>query len=283
MNIEPIRHTLRLCGVDCAVDEYQPKLPVQSPPLLMLHGWLDNAATFAPLLPLLNNQHIFTLDFPGHGKSSHIPQGMAYHFLDLVYVIQDLVAHFSWAQFAIVGHSMGGAAASLYASLTDHLSHLILLEALGPLTVSSDETLQLMQRSVAQRSKVKKRRIFKNSAEAIAVRAQHSDLAPELIAPIVERGIEPVAGGVRWSSDPRLTVASINRLTEPQLQSLLVAIKCPVLLIEAEQGLFANNALIQARKKLLKGLQQQVLGGGHHVHLEQPQAVAASIEQFIAD
>jgi len=50
------------------------------PRLLALHGWLDNAASFDRLAPLLcEHFHIVALDLPGHGRSGHRPPGTWYH------------------------------------------------------------------------------------------------------------------------------------------------------------------------------------------------------------
>ena len=47
----------------------------KNPPILALHGWLDNAASFARLAPLLKEYYVISIDFPGHGKSDHYPFG----------------------------------------------------------------------------------------------------------------------------------------------------------------------------------------------------------------
>ncbi|MEM8768285.1 MAG: alpha/beta hydrolase, partial [Pseudomonadota bacterium] len=58
-------------------------------PTLALHGWLDNAATFDRLAPLLPELNLVALDFAGHGLSDHRPPGVHYHsFTD----IQDVMA-----------------------------------------------------------------------------------------------------------------------------------------------------------------------------------------------
>ena len=40
-------------------------------PTLALHGWLDNAASFEPIAPLLEQCHLVAVDLPGHGLSDH--------------------------------------------------------------------------------------------------------------------------------------------------------------------------------------------------------------------
>ncbi len=276
-----IAHRVQLCGVECAVEESGNRA---GQPMVLLHGWLDNSASFRTLVEHFQDYRILAVDFPGHGHSEHLPEGMAYHFLDLVYVLQDLIAHFQLQQVVLVGHSMGGAAATLFASVSENIEKLILLEALGPLTTTESGTIHLMQQSIQDRGEIKskQRSIFKSIEQAVDVRAKHSNMAPEIIAPIVERGLEAYQGGYRWRSDPRLKIASINRLTEGQLKPLIENISCPVLLIEADSGLFANNAVVQARKSHFKQLHTHKLSGGHHVHMEQPEETVKLIKSFLA-
>lgn len=52
---------LNLCGLSWGTPDL--------PPLLMLHGWLDNAASFALLAPLMKGYYVVAIDLTGHGKS----------------------------------------------------------------------------------------------------------------------------------------------------------------------------------------------------------------------
>ena len=84
-------------------------------PWLGLHGWLDNAATWTTLAPLLpDDVHLVALDLPGHGQSDHLPEGVHYHDVEHVAHIHRAVNYLQWGRFSLLGHSLGGGLASLY-------------------------------------------------------------------------------------------------------------------------------------------------------------------------
>jgi pimeloyl-ACP methyl ester carboxylesterase len=74
--------------------------------VLGLHGWLDNVATFAPLLPLLADLQIFAIDLPGHGLSEHRPSGVRYHLLDYVPAALESADALKLGEFILMGHCM---------------------------------------------------------------------------------------------------------------------------------------------------------------------------------
>ena len=76
-------------------------------PVLAFHGWLDNAATFDNLAPLLPELRILSLDLPGHGLSDHRPSGTAYHFIDMVMDVIEVAEVLGWKNYSLLGHSMG--------------------------------------------------------------------------------------------------------------------------------------------------------------------------------
>ena len=59
---------LSLPHIELAAHLYGPE---EGLPVLALHGWLDNAASFARLAPKLEGLRIVALDFAGHGHSEH--------------------------------------------------------------------------------------------------------------------------------------------------------------------------------------------------------------------
>lgn len=69
----------------------------------------DNCGSFDRLIPLLNpNVGFLAVDFPGHGYSSRIPQGICYHYSTYILTIKAILNHFQWPRISLMGHSLGG-------------------------------------------------------------------------------------------------------------------------------------------------------------------------------
>nr|XP_037276470.1 serine hydrolase-like protein [Rhipicephalus microplus] len=111
--------------------------PADGKRVVALHGWLDSAATFDTLCPLLDSSlRIVALDFAGHGNSSHRPPGCRYNILEYVIDVRRVVDHLKWDRFCIVGHSMGGSTAIMFAGLfPDRVLSLITLDVVVPTVI----------------------------------------------------------------------------------------------------------------------------------------------------
>jgi pimeloyl-ACP methyl ester carboxylesterase len=258
------------------------------PRLLALHGWLDNAASFDRLAPLLcEHFHIVALDLPGHGRSGHRPPGTWYHYVDYLGDALAAADALGWPRFGLLGHSLGGAVASmLAAACPQRIERLFLIEALGPLTAEVDQTLSLLQRAISQRHGLpaKALRVFASEAEAAQTRAKAGDLSLEAAQIMVARGIKPApAGGFVWSSDPRLTLTSPQRYIEAQVLAVLDELRVPTQLILAQPApSFLPETLINARIARVRDLDVVRIAGHHHLHLDDPQPVAAAMLAYYA-
>jgi pimeloyl-ACP methyl ester carboxylesterase len=99
---------------------------------------------------------------------------------------------------------------------------------------------------------------------------------------LVARGLQPVDGGFTWRSDPRLKIKSRHYLTEEQACAFLQQITAPVLLIEAENAKQDQwKELLLKRIPYIKNLQHRKISGDHHLHLDNPEEVAAVIREFL--
>ncbi|XP_026749363.1 serine hydrolase-like protein [Galleria mellonella] len=78
------------------------------PPMLLVHGYLDTAATFSRLVDHMPDTYYYvSFDFPGHGKSDHVQSGPLVTQTLLTEVIRRIVDHMGWKTFIFVSHSMG--------------------------------------------------------------------------------------------------------------------------------------------------------------------------------
>ncbi|MEE4245854.1 MAG: alpha/beta hydrolase, partial [Kangiellaceae bacterium] len=264
--------------VDCSVEEHHPH---NKNTIILLHGWLDNLASFQRLSEQLSDFRLILLDFPGHGQSAHLPPGQVYYFIDLVNVIDDLVEHFELDKFFIVAHSMGAAVSTLYAALNRNLAGLVLIDGHGPLSSKPEEVVELLQKALASRRQRTGKRMFNSLDDMVKARALHSKVAEGLIKPIVERGSIKQDNQFRWSSDARLKDPSHVRLSEQQVQYCLSAIQCNVVLILAKGGFLYNHPITQQRIGKFKSCELFEWNGSHHIHLERPIETAEVIKNFI--
>eukprot|EP00099_Drosophila_melanogaster_P005663 NP_001246563.1 uncharacterized protein Dmel_CG5707, isoform B [Drosophila melanogaster] len=95
-------------------------------PILALHGWLDNLGTWDKLLPLLpKHLGVLCIDLPGHGYSSKLPEGIAYHFVDYLCVILRVMEEYRWQKVSLMAHSMSAMLCFVFASLYPHRTDML--------------------------------------------------------------------------------------------------------------------------------------------------------------
>jgi pimeloyl-ACP methyl ester carboxylesterase len=249
-----------------------------APSLLTLHGWLDNAGSYAFLAPLLSERwRVIALELPGHGHSSHLPASINYHYVDYVSAVIAAADALQLERYSLLGHSLGAGIASLVAAAKPQsIDRLFLIEGLGPLGDDGSHTLQRFRDAfAAPAANGKSLRLFRDMDQAISARTLASGLRADLARPIVERGLAKVDGGYRWRSDPRLTRPSAVRLAESQIRTLLAGIEAPTALLLSNPATpYLPTAMMQERARLLSHIKVEHMDGGHHLHLEHPQAVA---------
>ncbi|MFP2768218.1 alpha/beta fold hydrolase [Oceanisphaera sp. KMM 10153] len=106
----------------------------QGVPVVALHGWLDNAASFTLLARHLPHVRLIALDLAGHGLSDHRAAGQPYYIWDNVADVQALVDELALEQVVLLGHSLGAGVATLFAgAFPDRVSRMLLIDGLVPL------------------------------------------------------------------------------------------------------------------------------------------------------
>lgn len=257
------------------------------PPLLALHGWLDNAGSFDRLAPLLAERHrVIAIDLPGHGRSGHRPPGAWYHYVDFLDEILAVLDRLGRPRVDLLGHSLGGTLAAMLAgAFPERIDRLALIEALGPLTGPDEDTATRLRAGLEARRDRRgdRRRVFETVEAAIAARLTAGGLSADGARPIVERGLRRVDGGFVWASDARLRLSSPTRFSEDQVLAVLGRIEAPTLLVLTEPDTpYLPREGIERRAARVADIEIVRLGGGHHLHLERPEPVAAALAAFFA-
>jgi len=254
----------------------------EGPRVMALHGWLDNALSFADLLPEWHELDVACPDFPGHGESPPRPAAARYHFDDYVFDVLAAADRLGWDRFHLVGHSLGGAVASvLAAACPERIETLSVIEGLGPLSAPPHRTADGWRRALTA-SRTRPRRVHADRDRAIEARLRDSDLDRASAERLAERGLAHCAEGWYWRHDLRLTWPSTQRYTEPQVLDLLAGIEAPTLcLLSSPRSRVVPPGFIERRLAAVPGIVLRELPGGHHLHMRSPDAVAALIREHI--
>lgn len=283
MLTEEIR--VQVGGIELAAKQWG---DAEKPAILALHGWLDNAASYDHIAPMLEHYRVIALDMAGHGYSAHRAEGVRYHMLDNVDDVIGFADALELDRFVLMGHSMGaGIATYTAAAFPERVEKLILLEGIGTQASEPHEAPAVLRKAVEDMKKAhtKRKPVYESKAEAITARAQSIGSISEAAAAILcSRGLTTLENGFTWRSDPRLKMSSAIRLTEGMVMAHLAALSMPVLLIRGEQSFLATTPFLQKRADCIPHCTRLDLPGNHHLHLEPDTftAVGQAINQFLA-
>jgi pimeloyl-ACP methyl ester carboxylesterase len=116
----------------------------EAPPILLLHGIIQNAATWGWLVPHLAEAHrVVRLNFRGHGRSGRTPG--AYVFRGYVADATAICERVLGQPAVVIGHSLGGGTAAGLAQTRPELVRGVVLEdpvIMAPSASSSPEALE---------------------------------------------------------------------------------------------------------------------------------------------
>jgi pimeloyl-ACP methyl ester carboxylesterase len=264
-----------------------------SKPILCLHGWLDNAASFAPMAPELlarlpRGTRILSLDLPGHGKSAWRRGQLAYPYTDWIALLHDLFRHEGWSSATLIGHSLGGTIACVFASLFPHLvERLVLIDVFGPVpqeaTKAKAQLKDFCEQSVQVCDKAKTYRNFESLVQARAM-AELSPMSLESARHLMKRNSQRVGKFWRTRTDPKLKFPSSVKMTWEQAHAIVQGLACPTLLLRneatRENPYWKTYAPTMSSCTQLRVVDQP---GGHHLHMESPVMSAELLASFLRD
>lgn len=278
--VEPL--SLSVDGCTIAGIRQRNSALADAPKMLCVHGWLDNANSFVPLMPYLPAFDLVAIDLPGCGYSDALEQGYSLH--ELCYQLTRIIEALGWSECHVLGHSLGGCIAPLLAVASpDVVQTLMLVEAIGPVSESAEQLPARMAKAMSHRLDPGRfsSRLFDNKQEAIESRLRAAKMAQSSAKLIIDRQVTAEGDGYRWRFDPRWRTASAQYQTEEQVQEVLKAVTCPALTILADDGIILNRPETNDRLSALGNRQSVTLPGQHHFHMDTPEPVAAAINGYL--
>jgi pimeloyl-ACP methyl ester carboxylesterase len=255
-------------------------------PVLATHGWLDNAATFSLLAPLLTDCHIVAFDAAGHGLSSNRSADSAYNIWQDVGDIYDVAEALGWQRFSLLGHSRGATSAAMFAaSFPKSVEQLVLIEGGVPVTSGASEAPSGLGAAIVESRKLRTKsgRVFPDREAAIRARADSfSPVSIEAAEILATRSLRQVDGGWQWQADQRLKAHPDFRLTAGLARAFLVAIEAPTLMFLAADGPFVGRSGFVSQLDQIAQLDVCHMPGRHHLHMEGGQVqIAERINAFL--
>ena len=265
-----------------------------APKLFMAHGWMDVSASFQFVVDCLQQDwHVIAPDWRGFGLTDNGPSD-CYWFADYLGDLDAILQHYSPEQAVnLLGHSMGGNVVTLYAGVRPERVHrLINLEGFG---MPSSRPEQAPGRYRQWLQELREQQLLRGYASAaeVAARLQKTNrrLRDDRAAWLAGHWAAPDAAG-QWQilGDAAHKMSSPVMYRVEEVMACWQAITAPVLWVEAddtdvwrwmgpkEQARIEIDRRIGFIAEVTKAM---VTDAGHMLHHDQPETLAALIEEFL--
>ena len=272
-------------------------------PLVLLHGWMDVGASYQFVVDALSEtfasaRPIIAPDWRGFGLTLPPAPTDHYVFADYLADLDQLLDHYAGDQAVdLVGHSMGGNIAMAYAGARpQRIRRLVNLEGFGlPATQPSQAPARYAQWMDELKKFERGEMALKTypDAHGVAQRLMKTNprLSPDKALWLAQHWARPNAQG-EWEilGDPAHKITNPQLFRVDEMLALYRAISAPTLSVQASsdsvaQWWKASYTLAEFHERLQSipdCRTATVQDAGHMLHHDQPQAVAALIEGFLA-
>lgn len=265
-------------------------------PIVCIHGWQDNAASFDTLIPLLPD-HVgyLAIDLPGHGLSSRIPNGLMYSTIIEIYVLNFIIKQFGWSKVSLMGHSMGALTSFIYAATyPERVDIIIELDALQPRVFTPANILRLNRFvDVAYQSDIRNTNgeepptytydeLIGKMNSQLFVLSKSSSI--RLLARAAKESSKN-KGRYYFTRDHRVKSFHMSLYTPETNLKFAERINCPLLFVKAKDSLFHES--IELQKPIIEELKKKphfemvIVEGEHHVHLNEPEKISRIVSEFL--
>ena len=261
---------------------------VDAPLLVLTHGWLDTSATWSDVGARLGERfHVIAPDQRGYGYSEWPQDG--YWFPDYLGDLDALIDHLApTAPIALVGHSMGGQIASVYAGLRpERIGKLAVLDSLFLPDMPATLAPKRVKRWLDQLKDQPREKTYASFEElAQRVKKQHPQLS-DARALFVAQGwaAADASGSIRLLADPKHRRDMPTLYRNAESMEIWNSITAPTLFIDGGASAFAkavNAEETRSRRGCFKDHRATVIpDAGHMLHFDTPDALADALLDFL--
>lgn len=267
-------------------------------PLVMVHGWMDVAASYQFVVDALKGDHyVIAPDWRGYGKT-RCDEVDNYWFPDYLADLEFLLDHYAPdSQVNLVGHSMGGNIVMLYAGVRpERIRRLVNLEGFGMPATTPDMAPGRYAKWMDELKKLHRGEMDLRAYDTV------DGVARRLMKTNPRLGQDKADWLARhWAAENpdgkwdilgapahKLSNAQLYRVEE--VQALYKRLSMPVLAVEASDNMLDTwwggkftLAQYHERLKAVPNVEiARIEQAGHMMHHDQPEVLASLIERFIA-
>lgn len=253
-----------------------------SPLLVWLHGFADVAATFQFVVDALQHDwFVVAPDWRGFGETQ--VETRAFWFPDYLADLDQLLQHYSPDRPAmLVGHSMGGNVAGLYAGvLPERVAAFVNVEGFGLADTDPGEAPARYRDWLLKSRETPQPIVREDMAALVAAIRRRNPRLDESRAGFVARQWATVNedGSVQLHVHPAHKLPNPVLYRRAEVEACWQKVTAPVLLVNGKDSDFPSPDGLPFPNATTREIDE----AGHMLHLEQPGALARAIEEFLVN
>jgi pimeloyl-ACP methyl ester carboxylesterase len=273
-------HARTADGVDLRWLEWGPQ---EAPPLVMLHGLRSYGATFSHVAAAIaSERRCIAPDARGRGGSSWDPAGQ-YHTEQYVRDLEHLVGTWGLTTFDLLGHSMGGTTAYVFAARHAGLVRSLVIEDILPGSSISGAGATRIRSEVAS---TPQRFVSRDEARAYWRRLRPNAGQEAIDSRVANTVRAPDGPGAEWQWIPDMQGIGRARLDDqvPQtdIWEYVELLRCPTLIICGGESDFTSASVLERVVESNPRISSAVVpGAGHYVHDDAPDEYVKILAGFL--
>ena len=260
-----------------------------APKLFYLHGWADTGTTFQFVIDAMqSNWQVIAIDWRGFGKTEH--QNSCYWFPDYLADLDLILEAYSPDEaVTLIGHSMGANVASLYAGIKpERVNQLINIEGFGLSDSDPNNAPVTYRRWLEKQESTPKFNGYLSYDELVPRITKRSPTIKLDRAAFVakEWAYEDSDGHVSLRADPYHKLPNAIQYRRSEAEACWNNITARTIFIWGEHTNFNKEMdlmrnMTSANHPFTKAEIVCIKNTGHMIHFENPESLAAVLEDFL--